>query len=140
MSTGARPEEKPGTAGEPTSGGAAEPGASVPVASDRPVVHGAATSAEELRTEVEVQRDPLRQEADALRTDVAATLRELTVRLDLRARARSRAQGAVAAAQRQVAERSAATARVLRERPGALGAAGVVLLLVLLALRRRSST
>jgi hypothetical protein len=92
-----------------------------PLASDRPYVDGAATPPDELRAEAEEQAAlDLRQIEDD-RAALAATVAELSDRLDVRARARD-LRGAM---------------HVAALRPAVLGGFAAALLGVLLLLRRR---
>jgi hypothetical protein len=161
MSTGSTPEntrrekgKEPASDAGTASGGGSGAGPSVPVASDRPVVHGSARSADELAAEAEELSDERRQEVDQLRAEVGATVTELAGRLDIPARARARkdettaavqmrTRTAVAAVRRRVDHlqarapgRSAAVVRAVRERRALAGAAAVAVLVALFALGR----
>lgn len=116
---------------DPRSDDATAPAA--PVAADRPVVNGAATP-QELRDEVQQERDPERRRVEELRAEVGETAEELSARLDVPARlqdTKDRAVAGVRAAGYRARDRA-------RENPAAAlaGPAALLLVLVVLLVRR----
>lgn len=107
-----------GSAGEPGAGRPEPP----PVAPDRPYVHGAARSPDELRAEAAELAAPDRQRVDEARAELAATVGELRTRLSPRYQARA----------------AAGTLRGLAGRPPVLAGAAAAVLLLVLARRRRA--
>ena len=101
-----------------------EPG---PVAADRPVVDGTSMTSQELRDEVEQLRAADSQRVEELRADVAATAEELAARADVPAR--------LQATKDRAADRLRVVLEKAREQPALVGAAGLVVLVVVL--RRR---
>ena len=99
------------------------------VAADRPVVDGSTVSAEELRAEVDRDREPDQQRVQELRAEVAGTAEELAGRLDVPARVQVRKDQA--AAQLRSARDSAG------EHPGVLAGVAALLVLVVIARWRR---
>jgi hypothetical protein len=97
----------------------------VPLDPHRPYVDGSAASPEQLRAEVDRHRGEEVERVEAARDELAATLTELSSRLDPRPRVQDLGQRAVAALRR----------------PAVLGpAAALVALVVLRRLRRARDT
>ena len=105
---------------------------SAPVSTDRPVVNGADVSAQQLRDDIDRERNPDQVRVEELRADVAETAEELAARFDVPARLQVGKQRAVASL-RAAGDRA-------RANPAALaGAAALVLLVVFLRRRRANS-
>jgi hypothetical protein len=102
-----------------------------PVAADRPTVDGTTASASELRAAVTAGTNPDREQVEQLRAEVAETADELAARLDVPARVRSGTREAVSRL-RAAGERAA-------QHPGAVAGAAVLVVLAILATRRRST-
>jgi hypothetical protein len=96
-----------------------------PVDPDRPYVDGTAASPEQLRAEVDQLSDEHVERVEAAREELAATLTELTGRLDPRPHVQALGQRVVAAVRQPVVLGSAAA---------------LALLVVLLRVRRAAAT
>ncbi len=140
MDTGATPQGGRDADGRgDTDGSGGEPGP--PPAPDRAFVDGTARSSEEIReevrSEVEVLDDERLRRVEELREEVAATVGELSRRMDVPARLRAGKNDTLAVVQRRAERASAlmadAVSRVTRERRRAVATSVGVLLLALLA-------